>query len=51
MSIIARMQVMGTPGSICIERFEDYAQMGRFTLRDQGQSKIDRVHVHFDLLI
>jgi peptide chain release factor subunit 3 len=34
-SIIARMQVIGGAGSVCIERFEDYPQMGRFTLRDQ----------------
>lgn len=34
-SIIARMQVIGGAGAVCIERFEDYAQMGRFTLRDQ----------------
>jgi peptide chain release factor subunit 3 len=34
-SIIARMQVIGGAGSVCVERFEDYAQMGRFTLRDQ----------------
>jgi peptide chain release factor subunit 3 len=32
--IIARLEtVSGSP--FCIERFEDYAQMGRFTLRDQ----------------
>jgi len=37
-SIIARLQVIGGVGSICIERFEDYPQMGRFTLRDQGQT-------------
>lgn len=37
-SIIARMQVIGGAGAVCIERFEDYAQMGRFTLRDQGQT-------------
>ncbi|KAI4598166.1 translation termination factor GTPase eRF3 [Pestalotiopsis sp. 9143b] len=37
-SIIARLQVTGGAGSICIERFEDYPQMGRFTLRDQGQT-------------
>ncbi|OTA54226.1 hypothetical protein K449DRAFT_439636 [Hypoxylon sp. EC38] len=37
-SIIARMQVIGGAGSVCIERFEDYPQMGRFTLRDQGQT-------------
>ncbi|KAL1801144.1 hypothetical protein ACET3X_001486 [Alternaria dauci] len=38
MSIIARLQVTGTAGSICVERFEDYPQLGRFTLRDQGQT-------------
>lgn len=37
-SIIARMQVIGGAGAVCVERFEDYAQMGRFTLRDQGQT-------------
>ncbi|KAK2592259.1 translation termination factor GTPase eRF3 [Conoideocrella luteorostrata] len=37
-SIIARMQVIGGAGSVCVERFEDYPQMGRFTLRDQGQT-------------
>ncbi|KAK0742536.1 P-loop containing nucleoside triphosphate hydrolase protein [Apiosordaria backusii] len=34
-SIIARLQVTGGAGSVCVERFEDYPQMGRFTLRDQ----------------
>lgn len=34
-SIIARMQVIGGAGLVCVEKFEDYAQMGRFTLRDQ----------------
>ncbi|EPS41111.1 hypothetical protein H072_4955 [Dactylellina haptotyla CBS 200.50] len=35
--IIARLEtVSGNP--FCIERFEDYPQMGRFTLRDQGQT-------------
>lgn len=34
-SIIARLQVIGGAGSVCVERFEDYPQMGRFTLRDQ----------------
>ncbi|KAJ4345957.1 translation termination factor GTPase eRF3 [Ascochyta clinopodiicola] len=38
MSIIARVEVTGTAGSICVERFEDYPQLGRFTLRDQGQT-------------
>ncbi|MCJ1477824.1 translation termination factor GTPase eRF3 [Lambiella insularis] len=37
-SIIARLRVIGGAGSVCVERFEDYAQMGRFTLRDQGQT-------------
>lgn len=34
-SIIARLRVTGGAGAVCVERFEDYAQMGRFTLRDQ----------------
>ncbi|KAF1911998.1 P-loop containing nucleoside triphosphate hydrolase protein [Ampelomyces quisqualis] len=38
MSIIARLEITGTAGSICVERFEDYPQLGRFTLRDQGQT-------------
>ncbi|KAI9743041.1 MAG: translation termination factor GTPase eRF3 [Claussenomyces sp. TS43310] len=37
-SIIARMEVTGGAGSVCIEKFEDYPQLGRFTLRDQGQT-------------
>jgi len=37
-SIIARLEVIGGAGSVCVERFEDYPQMGRFTLRDQGQT-------------
>lgn len=38
MSIIARLEVTGTAGALCVERFEDYPQLGRFTLRDQGQT-------------
>ena len=34
-SIIARLEVIGGAGAVCVERFEDYPQMGRFTLRDQ----------------
>lgn len=34
-SIIARMEIIGGAGSVCVEKFEDYAQLGRFTLRDQ----------------
>jgi peptide chain release factor subunit 3 len=32
------MQVIGGAGAVCVEKFEDYPQMGRFTLRDQGQT-------------
>jgi len=38
MSIIARLEIIGGAGSVCVERFEDYPQLGRFTLRDQGQT-------------
>ncbi|KAF2641005.1 hypothetical protein P280DRAFT_479465 [Massarina eburnea CBS 473.64] len=38
MAIIARLDVTGTAGALCVERFEDYPQLGRFTLRDQGQT-------------
>lgn len=41
-SIIARMQVIGGAGSVCVEKFEDYPQMGRFTLRDQVGAGADR---------
>lgn len=34
-TIIARIDVTGSAGAVCVERFEDYNQMGRFTLRDQ----------------
>lgn len=34
-TIIARIDVTGTAGAVCVERYEDYQQMGRFTLRDQ----------------
>ena len=37
-NIIARLQVTSGSGKICMERFEDYPQLGRFTLRDQGQT-------------
>jgi len=35
MSVIARLEVIGGVGRVCVEKYEDYAQMGRFTLRDQ----------------
>ncbi|KAI7634438.1 hypothetical protein KC343_g2401 [Hortaea werneckii] len=38
MNIIARLEVIGGAGAVCVERFEDYPQLGRFTLRDQGQT-------------
>ena len=38
MSIIARLEVIGGAGRVCVEKYEDYAQMGRFTLRDQVHS-------------
>ncbi|PWY70975.1 hypothetical protein BO70DRAFT_343232 [Aspergillus heteromorphus CBS 117.55] len=37
-TIIARLEVTSTAGAVCVERFEDYNQMGRFTLRDSGQT-------------
>ena len=37
-NIIARMEVIGGAGSVCVEKFEDYPQLGRFTLRDQVSS-------------
>ncbi|KAL4919878.1 P-loop containing nucleoside triphosphate hydrolase protein [Aspergillus aurantiobrunneus] len=36
--IIARIEITSAAGAVCVERFEDYNQMGRFTLRDQGQT-------------
>jgi peptide chain release factor subunit 3 len=42
-SIIAILQVTGGAGSVCVERFEDYPQMGRFTLRDQVSLPISGV--------
>ena len=49
-SIIARMQVIGGAGSVCVERFEDYAQMGRFTLRDQVRSQQNSICVLIAML-
>jgi len=36
-SIIARLEINGGSG-ICCEKFEDYPQLGRFTLREQGNT-------------
>lgn len=35
MSIIARLEIISAAGKVCVEKYEDYPQMGRFTLRDQ----------------
>jgi len=37
-SIIARLEVTGGAGSVCVETYDDAPQLGRFTLRDQGQT-------------
>ena len=34
---IAELQ---TTGVICIEKFSDFPQMGRFTLRDEGKGSL-----------
>jgi peptide chain release factor subunit 3 len=34
-TIIARLEVTSTAGAVCVEKFSDYEQLGRFTLRDQ----------------
>lgn len=40
-SIIARLEVIGGAGAVCVEKFEDYPQLGRFTLRDQVKISSD----------
>lgn len=35
---IARLR---TAGTICLETFKDFPQMGRFTLRDEGMASTD----------
>ena len=37
-NIIARLQVTSGSQKVCVEKFTDYPQLGRFTLRDQGQT-------------
>ena len=34
---VARLQ---TSGIVCIEKFSDFPQMGRFTLRDEGENDL-----------
>jgi sulfate adenylyltransferase subunit 1 (EFTu-like GTPase family) len=46
MSIIARLQITGTAGAICVERFEDYPQLGRFTLRYATNQSMCTVHTN-----
>ena len=41
-SVIARLEVIGGAGAVCVERFEDYPQLGRFTLRDQVSAGLSR---------
>ncbi|KAL8945978.1 MAG: hypothetical protein Q9222_007563 [Ikaeria aurantiellina] len=38
MAIIARLEVISAAGKVCVETYETLPQMGRFTLRDQGQT-------------
>jgi len=42
-----------TAGLVCVEKFTDYPQLGRFTLRDEGKTiaigKITRIVEHSDL--
>ncbi|KAJ5717700.1 hypothetical protein N7488_003346 [Penicillium malachiteum] len=37
-TVIARLEVTSTAGAVCVEEFAEYQQLGRFTLRDQGQT-------------
>ena len=46
MSIIARLEVISGAGKVCVERYEDYAQLGRFTLRDQVCNTFHGLHPH-----
>ena len=48
-TIIARLEVTSAAGSVCAERFEDYNQMGRFTLRDQVSTALSiKTSYYFD---
>lgn len=42
-SVIARLEIIGGAGAVCVERFEDYPQLGRFTLRDQVSSSLPSI--------
>lgn len=49
-TIIARVEVASAAGSVCAERFEDYNQMGRFTLRDQVSTALSKITPVFLIL-
>ena len=51
MSIIARLEVTGGAGSVCVEKFEDYPQLGRFTLRDQVSGVLRPIKMDWRLTI
>ncbi|KAL8906057.1 MAG: hypothetical protein Q9171_006431 [Xanthocarpia ochracea] len=38
MAVIARLEVISAAGKVCVETYETLPQLGRFTLRDQGQT-------------
>ncbi|KAL8905077.1 MAG: hypothetical protein Q9207_002851 [Kuettlingeria erythrocarpa] len=38
MAVIARLEVISAAGKVCVEEYETLPQLGRFTLRDQGQT-------------
>ncbi|KAL8814903.1 MAG: hypothetical protein Q9223_005916 [Gallowayella weberi] len=38
MAVIARLEVTSAAGKVCVETYNEVAQLGRFTLRDQGQT-------------
>lgn len=38
---IARLR---TAGTICLETFKEFPQMGRFTLRDEGRASTDNLY-------
>jgi len=45
-AIIARLEVTEKMRAVCVEKFEDYAQLGRFTLRDQVRFSLSSGHDH-----
>ncbi|KAL8768835.1 MAG: hypothetical protein Q9209_005016 [Squamulea sp. 1 TL-2023] len=38
MAIIARLEVISAAAKVCVETYQEVPQLGRFTLRDQGQT-------------